>query len=193
MASENDVIKVTATMSYIGQTIQNVYHFGLGADQDDGFVIADLADLLEGAYTNLLPNLVDLLDFQSISFYNLTEDQNLGEYAWPSLTDGTATGEGLPTGVAGLVTFPTLAPKTRGRKFIAGISETFQADGVLVGTVLTNLLAFGADLLGVQVGGFGTTGLWGVVNALGTFFALQEALSTNVPAYQRRRKQGVGT
>lgn len=103
----------------------------------------------------------------------------------------------LPSGVAALVTAYTPVSKVIGKKYFPGLSENGQTAGLWVGSVLAAMLQSGLawiapfNLDPSSEGRF-YPGVWSLKQAL--FVAFAPALSTrDIPAYQRRRKQGVGS
>jgi len=121
-----------------------------------------------------------------------TVDRNLG--AEDIDIDGTGGTEHVSAGVAALLTIPTPEPKARGRKYIPLLAETNVTNGAWSGAALAALATMLADYL-VDLGG-----LSGAVLAAGVLSKTQEVFieflpSGNVrgiPAYQRRRRPGVG-
>jgi hypothetical protein len=194
-----DTIRVTARLEWAGAVdVQNVFeaYCASGTPQDDDDVKADLADWLEDFYTPFLGALPDNLAFIDLDFYNVTNSAPMGQYAWPTLTAGTAgTTEISASGVAAVITAFTNVVRHHGRKFIGPIHEAAIDAGVLNAATMTAL----ATMLIIWVTPFvgGTTGNgWvpGVTNrATSAFNQFRDAVVRNVPGYQRRRKANVGS
>jgi hypothetical protein len=189
-----DIIQFVASMKLFGQVVENVYHWVAAIGRDDDFVLQDAADYLDLLYAGLATTyMVDDLTMDHISAKNLTALVDYGSTSWPTLNAGLSTSDPLPSGVAGLCTFPTAVLKTRGRKFLPGLGENSTDDGVFIPDYMDNV----EDYANFILSGF-TPNLTlvhytlGVVNQIGNFIPFQAALISNIPAYQRRRKQGVG-
>lgn len=189
-----DIILVIAEFLLAGQRIMNVFHAVPAGPIIDDEGIEDLEVWLVDAYTELVSLLANDLTFSSLTLRNLTDDIDLGTHSWPDLSTGSNTAEFLPLGVAGLVTYPTQIIGSRGRKFIGGLCENGVADGNLNGATVTALNAFGLVTCTPFIGSAsGETWAPGVVTQAGAFRPFNgEVLVSSVPAYQRRRKQGVG-
>lgn len=194
MTAPNDILQVVANMSLFGQQVLNVYHVASTGAHDDEDAVGDILVALSDLYLNIDEDLVDDLSFVSVVIKNITADADLGEFDWNDLTTGGQTGDALPTGVAGLITMPTARLKTRGRKFFPGFAEVNTTNGLFAGDAITDLTAAAAYLSSTFLGDFsGDPYAWGVVGSDSLFWPFLSAIVSNIPAYQRRRKQGVGS
>jgi hypothetical protein len=105
-------------------------------------------------------------------------------------------GDPLPSGVAALMTAYTDTSRVVGKKYFVGLSETAQTAGLWVVGVLAAMLQ-SAIVWGTVFasGDAGSTWIPGVYSSKAVAFkGFTPAVATrDVPAYQRRRKQGVGT
>jgi len=106
-------------------------------------------------------------------------------------------GDPLPSGVAALVTAYTPTSKVIGKKYFPGLSEVGQTAGLWIGGVLSAMMQSGLVWINTfdcdppSEGRF-YPGVWSLKKV--AFVGFAPSLSTrDVPAYQRRRKQGVGT
>lgn len=194
MASAFDVIQVIAEMAILGQRVMNVWELMSPSAVSDDDIIDDVQVAIEDViYSVINPAIPDNLTYESLYFKNLTQNEDMGQFDWLSLTAGESAGEVLPLGVAALLTFPTAQPKVRGRKFLPPFAETNLTDA-LWGSATVTLLSTVAS--GVAAGFIGDVSsepyVFGVSNQAGLFRPFIEGLTTNIPAYQRRRKQGVG-
>ena len=190
-----DIIMIVVDILLLGQRMKNVYHAAPAGAVIDDEGIDDLMSWLVSAYAEILPIMADNLNMQSITIRNISDDGDLGVHDWAGAATGSATGEILPLGVAGLVTFPTQTIGSRGRKFIPGFTETSMGDSAFVAGAVTDMAQYGVQVATPFVGDVSGV-VWqpGVVDASGGFFRPfnGEVLTTSIPAYQRRRKQGVG-
>lgn len=193
MASDNDILRIAAKQRLQGQEVMNVYHLFLTDGAPDWQVADDCVGWVSTVHNYHAQMASDALTFTSIEVYNETAETFLGEYPYNALTDGNLSQDPLPNGVAGLITFPTALAKTRGRKFYAGLSELLTTQGLFVGIALTQLTNIAGFALLPYLGVFsGSYLVPGVRTSTGGFQVFTAALLSNIPAYQRRRKQGVG-
>lgn len=193
MAGALDVIKVVARMAMLGQEILNVYHFISSDPVFDADVLDDLAQFMDDVYDTIDGVLVDNLSFVDLSITNETDGTDIGVVGWPALTVGAVGADMAPTGIAGLVTLPTAFLGTRGRKFIPGISESNITDSVIIGAMVAFLQDYGDLLIAPFLGATsGEPWQYVVVDKDGFARVPTEAIVANIPAYQRRRKVGVG-
>lgn len=195
MANVNDIIRVTAQALWLGQQIVNVYHAIVDVlPTNDAELADDLIVAVDDAHGIVASGQTDDLVYDVINVHNVTQDYLMAEEPFPSTAAGLSAQDPIPSGAAGLVTFPTIIPKTRGRKFIAGLVESYTTDGYFNGTALGVLDLYGDSLIGTQVGGNASEFRFGVVMVpSGIFRAYVSYQTSNIPAYQRRRKVGVGS
>ena len=107
----------------------------------------------------------------------------------------TSGSDPLPSGVAGLLTAYTAVSKVIGKKYLPGLSETSQTAGLWVIGVLAAMLQSGMAWiapfnLDPPSEGRMYPGVWSLKQ--GTHIGFAGIAVRDVPAYQRRRKQGVG-
>jgi hypothetical protein len=191
----NDVIKVIAKFTQAGQVLLNVYElFHTGVDDLlDNIVFAAAGTWLEDIYDGLVATQTSELSYDTYQVINETQEYQLGEDDWPSLTVGSSAGEASPLQVAYLMRFPTNYLGSQGRKFIPGCNESALEDNGIVGTsTLANLATAAATIAaGFDVGANHFHP--GVNNTeKGRFAGFQSAIVNDVVGSQRRRKQGVG-
>ncbi|MCK4959536.1 MAG: hypothetical protein KAT00_09040 [Planctomycetes bacterium] len=192
----DDVIRVTAKMSLGVEDIQNVYHFkatGTGTATDANVTIA-LAAGLDGAYDEIDLLFSTAIAFDTIEFYNLTQDTYLGELAWPTLVAGDDLGDLLPPQTCMFALFNTDELGSQGRKFLGPTTHNYLgADGTPLGGVLTDLAAFAADLLVGYVTGTVTMVPGNYRKSTASFFQWVLAIIPDFFATQRRRYYGSGS
>jgi hypothetical protein len=192
------VVKITARLRWAGKVdVQNVYHAQLasGSALDDGDARDDLAAWLETIYTPLLGEFPTSLVFEDIDFYNVSQDYPMGVEPWPTLTAGTGALDIQATGVAAVITAFTFYVRSRGRKFFGPLPETSVLDGVLTSATMINLASAAAAWIFPFVGGTsGQTWNPGIITRVTSLFReFRDAVVRNIPGYQRRRKEGVGS
>lgn len=197
----NTVLRVVASMLWTdGNVNQNVFNClitGGAGPYDDQDVTDDMEDWLDNMYLNLTTSISDELDGNEVLVYKWdTVGLDWDEVASQAWTWNPSQAlEQLPRGVAGLVRLWTEDPDVQGKKYIPGICEGDNEDGLLGGALLIALLAFAADwytpFVGAASGATFTPGIWSV---LGSVFRLgvDHIAANAIPAYQRRRKRNVG-
>jgi hypothetical protein len=99
-----------------------------------------------------------------------------------------------PAAVSGYLMGYTSIPKARGSKYVPGIAETQIQEGEFTAPALVKLATLLAIYLADVSLGSGASLEMGVLSkALGAFISFTgSGLIESLPAYQRRRKQGVG-
>lgn len=192
-----DVLEASARMEFQGVDDQvNVYQFVLGTpgpiSDEDG--VEDILDLIEAIYTLWKVAMSTLTLFRDIRIRNVTQDEVLGTFPWPTLTAGEAAADCIPPGNCGLINFHTPIPRVTPRKYMGSLVTTqMEADGSLGAAIVTRLSDIATLLLDVWVG---TSGDWlyGYFSPkTSTFVFPQSATVSDITAYQRRRKQGRGS
>jgi hypothetical protein len=190
----NDVVKVTFNTRQDGVgVVSNVFYFR----NDSGLTLDNESVLDEfGLWTGYLAAQLD--DFQSDTItyeeykvYNMTQDQPIGT-APSTLTSGSVDTDAMPSGVAALITLDTGFKKTLGKKFIGGLVEAATTAGVLTPATIAYLEdVYDLFLFTQSLGGHDwMPGVW--KKATSAFYPFISAVIRSVPAYQRRRKAGVG-
>lgn len=108
---------------------------------------------------------------------------------------GVTSGEVMPAAVALYLQLNTSTPGVYGRKYVPGIDEGFIDDGIFNSGGLVNAALLLLNYIqGLPVAGGGT--MYSGVNSTkaGAFKSFQAGgLFSAIPAYQRRRKEGVGS
>lgn len=193
MASALDIIQVVVEGALLAQRILSVYQFVSTDAVTDEDLMDDLTDRIENdMYAELTTSLANNFVISNLEFKNLTDNTLIDVIPWGGAAFSSA-GELLPLGVAGLVTANTATPKVRGRKFIAGLTEGSCNDSLWDSALVTVLTDFAAAYVSGFIGAVSSSP-WapGVKSSTGPFRPFTEAIVSNIPAYQRRRKQGVG-
>lgn len=187
-----------------GVTEQNVFGVRVGTPAG-GLTLSQAGTVVRAymrtMYNLILPDISDQVIFSDLTVYNKTQGTLVGSFAWDTSGGwvGGATSDPLPQGVCALVTLPTNVSRRRGRKFFGGYTEGNNSSaGTWSAGAITRLANLGAYLLGNQIISAvpGTTMQYGVVSEglLGAFSFTVPTTGTPsaVPAYQRRRRPGVG-
>lgn len=198
MATVNvgDVVQITARLRYGGvDAIENIFyvrHEGTAA-VDAATFITQAGLYMESCYTTLQLDLSDDVQYEDITYYNVTQDYPMGQEEWPSLTAGTATVDATATQVAFQVNFTTQIKRTQGRKYIGVLTEaSVNAGGIVAPTTVTALKNFALAVLSNFSVGAESFEVGHVKASTGAWIPW---IGYSVPllvATQRRRKQGVG-
>lgn len=192
----NDIIRVIAKMSQGGGDIQNVYHYRIDAipgTSSNANLLSDLTAHANTAYTEIADRMPDTVLFDTVSAYNLTQDEFVGEGSWTTLVDGDETTT-LPPQNSALVLFSTDTLRSQGRKFLPPFSRGIAGDdGTIIDTVLADIAAYAADYIGTAVGSH-FSGVFGNYNeTLVRFAPWATAIVRDFFATQRRRYFGSGS
>jgi hypothetical protein len=192
--ANNDILRVTAKFDHAGNELNNVYHVRyVGTGDSDGDVSTEILDWLDDAYTDYADVMTQVTDFTSIDIRNLTQDTDLGDFAWPTLVDGNATGDSMPLPASPLVLFNTDTTGSQGRKYMPLITELNHLGlGDLSGDVLADLAAYALELLTDRVLTNGTLEMGNWNDTLSRFAPWVEAIVKAWMGTQRRRNKGVG-
>lgn len=202
LVDNGNIIIVIGTVIILGQEMQNVYDVQVSTGAG-GAALADMSTAtrswMRALYTHILPDITTAVSFDRIQVINRSQGTEVGTFSWDTSGGWTPGGasEPLPLGVSALVTLPTTAARTRGRKFFMGYTEGNNNSLAEWSTGAQNrLTSLGAWLLTAQpVGVAGMSWRYVVVReGVGafTFYTPTGANVSAIPAYQRRRKQGVG-
>lgn len=193
----NEVIEASAKMIFDGTDEQiNVFQFRLasGGPLTDDEAIDDVLNIVNDLYSALYILQSILIIYDTIRLYNQSQSLLLGVHDWPTRTAGTETVHPIPPGVCALVNFTTAVPKVILRKFFGGFTEDQnQDDGTWNGTLVTAVALVATNLLAPLVGSYGTWE-YGYTSPKTLGWVAPNGSSNNdIPAYQRRRKQGSGS
>lgn len=196
-----DILKVVAILNWVdGDVMQNVFNSvigGTGGPFTDGDIVDDAEDWVGTMFANLVAGITNDLDGSEVRvyLYDAIDDDwdEVGSTSWTF--NPTDAGEYLPRGVASLINCKTTDPDVNGKKYIGGQTEVAQDDGLWGSGHLTNLGLFADDwtdtFTGATSGASWVPGVWSPTNT--NFYAMSGTyIIPTIPAYQRRRKRGVG-
>ena len=177
---------------------QNVFYWDLSLlGQTDSAVFIEIANWITFSWANNWADSADsnvVLNNLAVDIVNTdgTVDRNLGSQTFN--IPGDDMGHVLPAANSGFLQANTGIPKSRGRKFIPGGQDTDVTEGLWNTLYLAYLVALlGPYLTIIDVGGLSNLNPGVLATVLQTFLQFSgSAETTNVPAYQRRRKPGVG-
>lgn len=177
-------------------TAVNVYYFtaSFAEDQAEVTVVGALEAWIEALYTTLLAKIKSNVSMADLYCYR--KSGVLWDLFGTGLPDLTFTGtaELLPHGVCGLVRAYTEYPRTIGRKYIPGFMEGASADGVWTAGQIADMGDFAEAWDNQAIIDGSNVLLPGVYSVLPGFVrALTgDFVVGTYPAYQRRRRPGVG-
>lgn len=180
-----------------------VFHFltDFTSAQDDNDVCAAIEDYVEDMLTSLLTHIASAITMQLDYVHEMVWNGTKGLWEVNRLVGtvepaSTFTGpsEQLPWQNAAVLTANTARPKTRGRKFIPGMTEGGTAgDSEWTSTVLTNLATALANYLADETISAGNDLIVGVPSTVdGNFYPFTDGEVNEIVGSQRRRKPGVG-
>jgi hypothetical protein len=193
---DQDLLRVTAIMQsdYAGAVV-NVYHMivtGIVA-QTQQQILDDITEYVEAIYLNLNASISGAIKYDSIEVFNVSTDEPEPVQSWPTLTQGADAGDLLPDAVCGLVIGRTAKSRRLGKKYFGGATEGSQTGGLWTASYLLNLALAGADWITPATFTNGVDVLPIIRNYLtGLYWPFTEVVARGLPAYQRRRKRGVG-
>jgi hypothetical protein len=196
-----DVLKIVATLVWLdGNLAQNVYAAeitGTGGPYDEADIVDDALEWVEDMYFELVGKMSDEIDGSMVQVYVYDPGDDdfdeIGTVGW-TFNPSQPTDQ-LPRGVAGLINTQTVEPDVQGKKYLPGLCEVNCDDGLWDEAMITALAAFGVVWLAPFAGGTSgadwSPGVWSPTRS-DFFDADGEFLISTIPAYQRRRKRGVG-
>lgn len=178
------------------EDVVNVFQFQKtnAGEISNADVIEDMLDVVADIIL-VLKALVNVLTvFQAIRVKNITDNELLGLVPLPVPIAGTGTGDSEAPGVATLMWFPTGVPHVMGRKFFGTLPESvIGSDAKFTSGHMTNIAAVASVLVNPFTAPNGTYQYGIKSTKTGTWIPFLTAAWENVPAYQRRRRQGRGS
>jgi len=193
----NDVLRIGVSLLFNAQSeIVNVYHCQVtaGGGVTYAAAVADIQEYVDDLYTLLEARMSTLMEGNSISLSNRTQDTVFGNISFGSWAGGTAGGEPTPLGVACLSWARTIYPRVQMRKYFGVFTE-----GDLTSSVWTTAAVTAANAaLTYHVGTQTMTGGLQLVGIAYNHALNRRAGSVGVsgalePVYQRRRRRGAGS
>ncbi len=201
MASAGEIFRTTLFYSIPNSSVANTVHYH--ALEGGSLVDSTCKTSISGFFTtNWVPTWADLAPEVSVCDYGQidvlnndgTVNRSLGTFV-VDIEGGISLAEVMPAAVAAFLMAETALPKVRGRKYLPGLAEGTIADGIFNAGAITTLSALLVYYLASFSPGTGLSFVPGVLSrSLEYFVAFNAAgLVNDVPAYQRRRKPGVGS
>jgi hypothetical protein len=195
------VLRVVVTLLWTdGNIIQNVYNAvvtGGGSPWDDNDIVEDALSWAEDLYFNITSGVADTIDGSQVQVYEYDAvDDDWDEVGSTAFVwNPTGATDELPRGVATLINLKTTDPDISGKKYLGAPVEGNLTAGLWIPAWLTLVLSFAVDwyagFVGTDSGADWQPGVWSVAE---TVFksAIPQVIIPTIPAYQRRRKRGVG-
>lgn len=195
-----DIVRVVISFSAPGaSTAQNVFYFEVQDSSADGpTALSDVTTWFAANYLTEWKQLADtgveawLLEMDVLNGDG-TVNFNVGDDD-PAVT-GLAVSEILPAAVSGYLQANTERVKSIGRKYVPFLSESNQVDGFLSSAATDVLADMLVDWVTTIIVDTTASLVPGVLSRVTQTFQefLGSGFTTNVPAYQRRRKPNVGS
>lgn len=196
-----DILRVVAVAYFTdGNLIENVFNAvigGTGGPYDEDDIVLDALAWVNNMWANFTSSISNELDGSEVKTYiydSIDDDwDEVGSVGWTF--NPTGTPDTLPRGVAALANARTSDPDVQGKKYIGGLTEGQMSDSLWEAGFITLMLLFAADWVTAFAGGTsGASWIPGVWSPTETnFFPMSGSIIIpTIPAYQRRRKQGVG-
>ena len=200
--TEGTIIRIVASMLLPDSVIaQNVFYAvltGGSGPWDEADIVLDAIDYMDIIYTIWATLGSDQAEVDAIQVYEydpIDDDWDEVGSGVLGLTGGVAA-DMLPHGVAAFTQARSSDPDVSASKYWPGATETAQVDGAWTGPTVTGLATLADAWVAGDVGGASAAnfvaGVWSPTET--NFFYFNANITVNAtPAYQRRRKPGVGT
>jgi hypothetical protein len=142
-----DLYEFKLHSTYLGQSLLNIFHFeyveggtpsnAIAAELRNAFRDTFLTAIADGP---LISRFSDALTYTSVEITNLSDPSVLVDQAWGTPQVGIVSGDDMPPYVCAVIRTGRLAGDIRrGQKRFAGVTETFQSNGILIQLFLDSL------------------------------------------------------
>ncbi len=196
-----DILRIVATMAWTdGNIMQNIFAAvlsGAGGPWDEADILADAGAWLDNMYDNLTTNIAETLDGSQVEVYVWDPvDSDFDEVGTATWTwDPSQVSHELPRGISYLATGYSTNPDSIAKKYIGGWTEGGISVGLFNAGITVQMALFILDwitaFVGAASGATFTPGVWSPTDNAHYVFS-GGTLASPIPAYQRRRKRGVG-
>lgn len=200
MATAGDIFKTTLFYSIANSSVaQNVFYYVLeGASTADSLVKTSLETFFGTTWAELWDDIASTdstLDYGQVDVVNSDGTLNRALGTFDIDVTGILTSETMPAAVSAFLMANTALPKIRGKKYLPGIGEGVVDSGALTAVAVTQLSLMLLQYLATRSYVAGSTLVPGVLSRSLEYFVAFNAsgLVNDIPAYQRRRKPGVGS
>lgn len=198
--TDGQILKIAQEINMPDSVIAiNIFYLNADfvAPQTDDDVVLACESYIEGLFANVSGQVTDLIDLgdMAVYVYNSVLDQwdNIGSET-PAVTFTNAT-DMLPHGVCGMVRAYSVNTRSIARKYLAGFCEDQQENGTWLAAAITAMANFGNSWTTRETISVDNDLEPAVFSqALRTGYRLTGVeVVLSEPAYQRRRRPGVGT
>jgi len=199
MADQGEIVRISLHYSIPGASdVLNVFFGEVAGSISDSALLDAIADWAEldwaPDWADMASADAQLVNFDADIVLNTGHvDRNLGGGLVG--VSGTIASEVLPSGVAAYLLAYTAFPKSRGSKYVPGLTEGSVVDGIISPALLVELAILLLRFIsfdGTALAEFLVAGVLARVAEEFRAFSGGGAI-TDVPAYQRRRKPNVGS
>lgn len=190
------IARVTAELTFgTDDDVQNTWHMVKvsGASSDTAVILA-IQEYLSALYAIINPNISNFILYNFIDIFFITGAQALGKFAWLGLVNGGNITEPIAPGVSLLTLARTGISKRIGKKYFGVMTEGDQVGARWNAGAVANALA--ASVFGYSnFTASNSVTLRGIVYDRTAAVARDAVtiVSEDNPAYQRRRRAGVGS
>jgi len=195
-AAQGDIIEaVTKGVYQTTSAVDNVYKFQLqgGSFVTDQGLLDDVALLLTAILTIVKALATAQTTWSKFRARNLTKGAAYLDGDFDPIIAGTVASANAPPGACGLMTFRTAVPGVILKKYHGVLPTTLLSSTGYLSQGATGILEDCVDLLMAPIAMPVGTWVYGHVLPLtGQFITPTTGTVTNLVAYQRRRKPGVG-
>lgn len=199
--TDGTILRVVVTLLWTdGNLVQNIFNAvvtGGGSPWTDDDIVEDAITWAEDLYGNITTFVADTIDGSQVQVYEYDaidddwDEVGSGPFVW----DPTGNTDELPRGVASLINLKTTDPDVSGKKYVGGMVEGNLSSGLWSAATVAAILAYAVDwytgFVGSDSAATWTPGIWSVVGKV-FLAAVAQVVIPSIPAYQRRRKRGVG-
>ena len=193
----SDIIRLGAVLKVGGLfDVVNVFHLYISSGGGLGWALAnaDFQEYVDQVYQNIDTYLHTGVAGDSIQVANVTQATVFGSIAFNPAITGSDAGSILPLGVCCLTWARTYKARVQMRKYWSGFTEAQLDGGSWTSTLENACLAAMTDVVGGLTGSNGLVMVGVAYNRSGGTYTIGQSISSSdIPAYQRRRKQGVGS
>lgn len=199
--SVGTILKAVAVLQWLdGDILQNVFNAtiaGSGGPYDEEDVVDDMLEWIEDMFANMTTSNSDEIDGSEVRVYEYDSGDDdwdeVGSTAW--VYNPSATGDQLPRAVSMLINAKTTNPDVNGKKYLGAPTEGDVDDGLWNATILAQIALFAIDWTTPFTGTTSSADFQPIIwspTKLTPFSMTGDVIIPTIPAYQRRRKQGVG-
>lgn len=192
-----DIIRIAGVLTYDStETLVNTYHVELTAGGPLAWAdfFPRVQDYMDDIMQLIDTELSTLVVTDVLQVANVTQDTVFGAVGWGDFAQGGAAGEPTAAGVACFGFIRTRLPRVQIRKYYGVFPQSSMVDGIWDAGVTAAVQDAMDTHMADTLAGSGVY-LQGVAynRTLGTHTTGVSAAVRDEPAYQRRRKRGVGS